>query len=352
MNDGSLPLPAVTALKFGNLSITPPLLLAPMAGLTHSAFRRTVLFCGSVGLLTTEMLSARRLPGENPAVSPYLIKTAEEKPLCYQLLVTECEEIPAAMDALHRFGAEAVDLNLGCPAPRVRQAGGGSLLMEQPRLVRSIVASVRRTTDLPLSAKIRLGEEFSVSRLREFCLMLEGEGIDLLTVHARLRSESFARRPHWEWIARVKEWLRIPVVANGGIFNPEDARQCLVQSGADGLMIGRGAPQRPWLFAEVAPEIYGIPPLQNTPSFPELYVLFAKGLLAFRPERRLGRLKEFTHYFAHNYSFGHHLASAVQSAGHMEEALERALSFFERSDGGQQRQVELQGAIAAFAERG
>ena len=135
-----------------------------MAGLTHSAFRRLLLSFGGVGLLSTEMLSARRLPSENAMVSPYLVRTTAERPLSYQLLVTDSGDVPPAIEALHRFGADAVDLNLGCPAPKVMQAGGGSCLMDRPAKEREIVAAVRRLTDLPLTAKIRLGRSLDRDR--------------------------------------------------------------------------------------------------------------------------------------------------------------------------------------------
>ncbi|GAB4341109.1 MAG: hypothetical protein Kow0089_15230 [Desulfobulbaceae bacterium] len=328
-------------IRIRNLVIDPPLLLAPMAGLTHSALRAVLMDYGGVGLLSTEMLSARRLPAENPAISPYLLRTERERPLSYQLLVTEEKEVGPALDALHRFGADAVDLNLGCPAPRVRAAGGGSSLMERPGHVRRIVSAARRQTPLPLTAKIRLGENLDETMLVDFARMLEDEGIDLLTVHARLRSESFQRRPRWEWVGRVKAELSIPVVANGAIFSVDDARACLEESGADGLMIGRAAPEKPWLFAEITREVYGRDLPDREIVLPQIYWSFLTGLVErFRPERRLGRLKEFTHYFARNYAFGHRLASAVQASGSVEEAWERAAFFFSRNDPAAWAQIE------------
>ncbi|MHB8808459.1 MAG: tRNA dihydrouridine synthase [Desulfobulbaceae bacterium] len=311
------------------LNIRPPLLLAPMAGLTHSALRTLLLAFDGVGLLSTEMLSARRLPAENPALSPYLVRTAGESPLSYQLLVTAPEEVAPAVEILHRLSADAIDLNLGCPAPKVRQAGGGSSLMADPQRVRRIVATARTLTSLPLTAKIRLGETLDEGRLREFCQMLAEEGIDLLTVHARLRKEPFGRKPRWEWVGRVKDWLRIPVIANGGICSVATARECLRISGADGFMIGRAAAEKPWIFAEISREVYGVETGGMAIDLPWIYLQMVSGLATrFRPERRLGRLKEFTHYFARNYPFGHHLASAVQSSASMDEAWERGLVFF------------------------
>lgn len=317
------------SLRIRDLEITPPLLLAPMAGLTHSALRSLLIKMGGVGLLATEMLAARRLPCENPSISPYLLRTEIERPLSYQLLVADAKDVVPAVEALHRFGADAIDFNLGCPAPNVRKTGGGCLLMDEPETVRWIIAAARKATKLPLTAKIRLGATLDAAKLRNFCLMLEGEGIDMLTVHARLRKEKFIRKPRWEWVGKVKGWLDIPVIANGSVFSVEDARNCLRISGADGLMIGRAAPEKPWLFAEIAREVYNLDIPAPEIELPAIFHYIADELnTRFLPERRLGRLKEFTHYFARNYPFGHTLASAVQSSGTFEEARERANKFF------------------------
>lgn len=317
-------------IQIRDLKIDPPLLQAPMAGLTHSALRQIFSGFGGVGLLSTEMLWAKRLPTENVRISPYLISTVSEKPLSYQLLVSSDREIVPAMDTLHRLKADAVDLNMGCPHWSVGKSGSGFALMEQPENARRIVKEARKHTPLPLTAKIRLGADLDEEVLKNFCTMLEDEGVDMLTVHARLKKESFARRPRWEWITRIKGWVGIPVVANGGIFTVRDARDCLGVCGADGLMLGRGAVIKPWLFAEIAREIYGCDIAGPIVFLPALYTTFIdliNGL--YRPERRLGRLKEFTYYFARNYPFGHQLSSRIQSSHSVEEARERAAVFFE-----------------------
>jgi len=301
-----------------------------MAGLTHSALRQIISGFGGVGLLSTEMLSAKRLPTEDPATSPFLIRTVMEKPLSYQLLISAVRDMAPAIKALHKLDADAIDLNMGCPAATVRKLGAGCILMEQPQNVRLLVSEARKLTALPLTAKIRLGIELNEEKLKSFCDMLEGEGVDMLTVHARLRDEPYARRPRWEWLARVKEWIRIPLIANGGIFSVQDAEDCLRVSGADGLMLGRGAAIKPWLFAEIARDTFGHEIAEPAVSLPAIYDKFIDLLNElYGPQRRLGRLKEFTHYFAKNYKFGHRLASRVQGSRSMEEARERAAIFFE-----------------------
>ena len=218
---------------------------------------------------------------------------------------------------------------MGCPSTAVGKFGAGVMLMEQPDEARRIVAEARKRTALPLSAKIRLGSDADSGKLKTFCSMLEGEGVDMLTVHARFKHEPFARNPRWAYIAEIKECIKIPVIANGGIFSVEDAEKCLRVSGADGLMLGRGAVIRPWLFAEIARTVFGCDITERVVSLPDIYAAFFEALNAdYRPIYRLGRLKEFTHYFARNYKFGHSLACRVQSSSSMDEAMERAGTFF------------------------
>jgi tRNA-dihydrouridine synthase len=287
---------------------------------------------GGVGLLSTEMLSAKRLPTENPRISPYLIRTDMESPLSYQLLTSTDIEIGRAIDALHALKADAVDLNMGCPSTAVSKFGAGVILMEQPDKVRRIVAEARKRTALPLSAKIRLGSDADSRKLKTFCSMLEGEGIDMLTVHARFKHEPFARNPRWSYIAEIKECVKIPVIANGGIFSIEDAEKCLRISGADGLMLGRGAVIKPWLFSEIARTVFARDIPEPVVSLPDVYAAFVDTLNAdYRPIYRLGRLKEFTHYFARNYKFGHSFACKIQSSSSMDEASERAGTFFAKN---------------------
>ncbi len=317
------------AIQIRNLQITPPLLLAPMAGLTHSALRRIMIDFGGVGLLSTEMLSASRLPSENPRISPFLIRTERESPLSYQLLTANEQGIDRAIDQLHAFKADAVDFNMGCPSTSVGKFGAGVKLMERVDAARRIVAEARKRTDLPLSVKIRLGSNTDSGKLKDFCSMLEGEGADMLTVHARFKHESFVRHPRWTYIAEIKECIKIPVIANGGVFSVEDAEKCLRVSGADGLMLGRGAIIRPWLFSEIARTVYGVDIPKPAVSLPDVYAAFIEALKAdYRSIYHLGRLKAFTHYFARNYKFGHSLASKVQSSSSVDEARERAETFF------------------------
>lgn len=309
-----------------SIECRPPLALAPMVGLSHSAFRILVLELGGVGLFFSEMLSVTRLPIENETVSPFLCRTAAETPFFYQIFTSPGQDIVPAVDRLHSLNAQGIDLNLGCPAPALRKQGAGSFMPIES--IKKTVADLRAATHLPISAKIRLGRTLDENSLISFCKMLEDEGIDLLTVHGRLQGEKFCRRPRWDWIGKVKQAVNIPIIANGGIFSVADARKCLERSGADGLMLGRGAVCKPWLFADIAKGIYHFETMPEI-NIPDIYFRFIELLQErFLPERRLGRLKQFTHYYSSNFPFGHHLASGVQNSKTLEEAAETAMDFF------------------------
>lgn len=314
------------------LEISPPIILAPMVGISHSAFRSLVQAEGGVGLLFTEMLAAKRLPHDNGLFSPLLIRDKSEKPLIYQIIAANEESIAPAVDKLHRLGADGIDLNLGCPAPTQRRQGAGAVLAGNHLQLQKVLRRLRKSTELPVSVKIRLGPCLAVDELRSFCLFLETEGVDMITIHARLNGEKFCRKPRWEVIGEIKQSLSVPVFANGGIFSPADARRCLELSRADGIMIGRGAVERPWLCADIAREVYGEHVALSKKDGSEVYSQFITLLeQRFAPERRLGRLKQFTRYFAASFQFGHHFAAAIQNSDNIDQARCRATAFFDQS---------------------
>ncbi len=319
--------------RIGRLKISPPLFLAPMAGLTHSALRQLIMDFGGVGLLSTEMLSASSLPHENAAVSPYLIKTDRERPMSWQLLIYNENHVEKAVERLVDLGADAIDINLGCGAPKVVKKGGGVALSHDRKRLAAIVSSIKELTELPVTVKIRLGKEKNQKEFVNWCRFLEGLGIDALYVHARFDKEPFSRPPKWEFAAVAKEAVSIPVIINGGIFSVSQAKKCLETTRADGLMIGRGAASRPWIFNHIRHHLWAETSESPTlPNLSETWLRFYEYLEElFPPERRIGRLKEFTHYFSQNYAFGNRLAMTIQRSNTMTEARIRALEFFEKN---------------------
>ncbi|UCG12085.1 MAG: tRNA-dihydrouridine synthase family protein [Deltaproteobacteria bacterium] len=314
-----------------NLRVEPPLILAPMAGLTHTAFRQLVAECGGCGLFYTEMLSARSLPFETPHCSPWLQTTERERPLMYQLLVSEPEELPAAIEKVESCGADGIDLNMGCATALIVKRGGGVALMKDPRRAEAISKTARRHTNLPLTAKIRLGWRLDWTTLRDFCLMLQASGIDAVTVHPRLKGDRLNRPARWTYITKIKELLDIPVIGNGDVDSPETAFQMVEQTKCDAVMIGRASVRQPWLFRQIATALFTGFQHQPEPEPPMIYHRFASLLrITTHPERQLRLLKEFTFYFARNYAFGHTLWSLVHNADSLDNAVALAEDFFQQ----------------------
>jgi len=329
------------------LTIDPPLVLAPMAGLTHVALRQLIAKFGGCGLFTSEMLSCRAVPHESLKHSFFLKRLAGQRPFFYQLVGNTPDAMAKAVEHLENAvddtgqGPDGFDINLGCGAPRIRNDGAGAGLMRNLDNAKRVVSACRKATSLPLTAKIRLGwEKEKADELIRFAHMLEDEGIDAITLHPRLAKEKFKRRARWQYVGMLKNELRIPVIGNGDIRSSNDVLKRIDETGCDGIMIGRLAAARPWIFKSISgAENHDGVNLKNNfkekfkknlkVNLEELYLEFI-GLLEqhFPSERRIGRLKEFTHYFAENFQFGHNLTSSVQNTESISEATQKALLFF------------------------
>jgi nifR3 family TIM-barrel protein len=301
-----------------------------MAGLSHRAFRQLVGEFGGCGLFYTEMLSARSLPFEAPDSSPWLSRGTGERPIIYQLLVSEPEELPAALATVHGCGADGIDINMGCTAALIIKRGGGIALMREPARARTVIEAARRGTNLPLLVKVRLGWSLDWESFSGFCRMLQDAGVDALVVHPRLKEDRLKRPARWEYIARTKELLRIPVIGNGDVDSPEGAARMFRQTGCDAVMIGRAAVRQPWLFRDIAASLWRERPIHPAPDPPVVFRRFLSLLDAtLSVKYRLPLLRHFVVYFAQNYAFAHTLWRLVQNAKSVPEAATRADAFFQ-----------------------
>jgi nifR3 family TIM-barrel protein len=303
-----------------------------MSGLSHTVLRQLVAEIGGCGLFYTEMLSARALPLEAPHSSPWLRCTAQERPIAYQLLVSHPEELAAAIEKIESCGGDSIDLNMGCTTALIAKRGGGIALMKEPKRAEAIVRASRKATELPLTAKIRLGWTMNWRELRDFCFMLQDNGVDAICVHPRLKQDRLKRPARWEYIGRIKELMNIPVIGNGDVNSPQAALRMFEFTGCDGIMIGRAAVQSPWLFRQIAnalsPELYH----NNCPGPVEAFNRFISLLEnSLEPEYALPLLKRFTFYFSQNYAFGHTLWRQVHNADSLATATYLANEFFQEA---------------------
>ncbi|MDD5758859.1 MAG: tRNA-dihydrouridine synthase family protein [Desulfobulbaceae bacterium] len=316
-----------------DLRIDPPLILAPMAGVTHSPLRQLVASFAKPGLFFSEMLSAKHLPDDIKKRSLWLRRTEAERPMAYQIVAPSSAEAALGGSYLSDYGAEIVDLNLACPAPNIagkRRAGG--FLLSDLALVEEILVALRPVVSCPLTVKVRLGVKPDLVFLQDLAAVLEATGVDAVTLHPRLTTEKLKRRPMWEYIGHLKGMTKLPVIGNGDVVTREDCLAMFEQTGCDGVMIGRAAVQRPWLFADI---MGGGPTI--TPEFLLATYLEAYRLITdfFPDTQALGRLKEFSWYFMKNLQFGHRLAARMQNLPNLAACRDLVEKEFVRSCGGE-----------------
>ncbi|MBM3883685.1 MAG: tRNA-dihydrouridine synthase family protein [Verrucomicrobia bacterium] len=300
---------------------------APLAGYTHSAFRRLLADWGGTGAVWTEMLAARQLLREDFAASPWLRRRPTESCVIYQLMVRGGDMLERILDRLGEHGADGVDLNLACDAVSIRACEAGSALFEDLPALRGVLEAARRFWPGLLTAKIRLGSRRPdwQARFRERLRALEEAGVDALVLHPRFFEDKFKRRAQHELIPWAASLTRLPLIANGDLAN---AAQASALAGhlapACGLMIGRMTIAQPWLFAA-----WDRPLAVDLPAV--WHRLYQYVLEDFPPAVALRRIQMFSKYFAANFAFGHAFYVALSTAPNLGELRARAADFFARS---------------------
>lgn len=237
-------------LKIGNTELDNPVILAPMAGVTDLPFR---LLCKEqgAGLLCMEMVSAKAIYYKSKNTEELMRILPEECPVALQLFGSDPDIMAEMAKRIEEKPFSILDINMGCPVPKVVNNGEGSALMKNPKLVEEIVGKVSRAIQKPVTVKIRKGfDENSVNAV-EIAKIAEGAGAAAVAVHGRTREQYYAGHADWECIRAVKEAVKIPVIGNGDVVDAFSAQKLLEQTGCDGIMIGRGAQGNPWIFKEV-----------------------------------------------------------------------------------------------------
>jgi nifR3 family TIM-barrel protein len=253
--DSPVPTPGATAfptsLAIGNVRITPATVLAPMAGVTDTVFRRFIKNLGGCGLIMTEFTSADGLLRDQRVRGRYLHFYEDEHPISAQLFGSSPAVLAEAARLVEDVGFDLVDLNLGCPAKKVVKCNGGSGLLRDLPLIQQIFEAVRAAVKIPFTVKFRAGWSDDEIVCVELARMAESCGLGAVALHARTREQGYSGNARWEWIASVKQAVKIPVIGNGDIRSPEDACAMVAQTGCDAVMIGRMAPANPWIFRQI-----------------------------------------------------------------------------------------------------
>ena len=232
-------------MRLGSLQFDHPLFLAPMSGIADHPFRRLAKESGC-GLVFTEMISAEGLLRKG---KPFLKVEEDEHPISVQLFGSDREVLAEAARMAEAMGADAIDINMGCPAQQVIGTGAGADLMRFPEKVKRILAKVRKVAKGPLTIKIRSGWDGRQINAVEISKIAEDRGVDAIILHPRTRAQGFRGRADWNLIGEVKKAVHIPVIGNGDVTTPFLAKRMLEETGCDGVMIGRGALGNPWIFS-------------------------------------------------------------------------------------------------------
>src|SRR5437588_6710930 len=336
------------ALQIGSVTLSPATVLAPMAGVTDTVFRRFIRNLGGCGLIMTEFTSADGvLRAKDKKAQRYLHFYEDEHPISAQLFGSSPPVIADAARMVEDLGFDLIDLNLGCPAKKVVNCNGGSGLLRDLPGIRRIFEAVRAAVTIPFTVKFRVGWNDEEIVCVELARMAEDCGLCAVALHARTREQGYSGNARWEWIGAVKHAVNIPVIGNGDIRSPQDACGMVAQTGCDAVMIGRSAASNPWIFRQIAQysdshvgaAAPGYPAERRSAAEPydkptdadrfQMIRTYFQMLIEEELPGAAGKMKQFASWFTHGVSGGAALRKAIYEAKAEREILARVEEFFE-----------------------
>jgi len=318
-------------IKIRDRAIRPATILAPMAGVTDTVFRRVIRSLGGCGLIMTEFTSAEGLTRNSARTLHYLYFGEDEHPIAAQLFGSDPNVMASAAALTQDLGFDQIDINLGCPVKKVVKCGGSGLLRDLPHLEK-LLDKVRAAVTIPLTIKIRSGWDENNIVAVEVASMAERIGVEAIAIHPRTRMQGYAGSADWSVIRAVKQTVRIPVIGNGDIHTPQDAVRMIDETGCDAVMIGRAASSNPWIFRQI--EDYIAAGRYDEPSELDRYYLLSgyfRSLIAAEMPDAVGKMKQFASLFTHGVRNGAELRHAVHHTHAAPEILDAVDSFFART---------------------
>lgn len=322
--------------KIRNIEINPPLILSPMAGVTDYTFRRLIKRRGGVGLVVSEFISVEGLTRHNPKSKRQMVFDEEERPFAVQIFGGQALRMAMGAEMAEEVGADILDVNCGCPAPKVVKNGGGSgLLKDMPRL-EEILKEIKKAITIPLTLKLRTGFSDATINVVDVAKMAEQCGVEHIQVHGRTREQGYKGLANWDLIKQVKEAVRIPVSGNGDITTIEYGLRRWRESGTDGILIGRGAMQNPWIFRQIQDAMEGREPYQPDLTEKKAVLLeFFEMLGTEMPEIvALGKMKQLAGQFTKGLVGGAQFRQTLYHSHSAAEILDNITTYFENLSAG------------------
>jgi nifR3 family TIM-barrel protein len=320
-------------LHYGDVQVDPPLILAPMAGITDRQFRLMLRRVGGIGLVTMEFVSSEAIVRGNARTRQMLLYSDEERPISVQIYGSDPDRMAEAARVVESIGAEICDINMGCPANKILKGCAGCALMGDLDLARRIITTVRKAISIPLTVKFRSGIRNGNLNYLELGRICENEGVQAVALHPRTAKEMFRGRSDWSHIRRLKEALSIPVVGNGDVNVPGDAVRMLEETGCDGVMVGRASMKNPWIYRQTRDLLAGREP--TLPSLDERRELIVDHFRLLteqeEPKHALHKLRTFTGWYTHGLPGGKQLRARINSLHTADAFLEAIEEFFRRA---------------------
>ena len=253
-------------MKIGPITLSPPFALAPMAGMTDTAFRRLVKRRGGCGLVVTEMVSSEGLVRGIDRTLEYAEYTEEERPVSIQIFGGDPDKMAAAARIVEGMGADIVDVNMGCPVPKIAKHNAGCSLMREPAHAADVVRAMARSVRIPVTVKMRAGWDADSLSAPDLARRMEDAGAAAVAVHGRTAAQSYSGVSDWDLIGRVAAGVSIPVFGSGDCVEPQQMIERLRQASVAGVLVGRGALRNPWIFEQAAALAAGRVPRDITPA--------------------------------------------------------------------------------------
>lgn len=317
--------------KIRDIEINPPLILSPMAGVTDYSFRRVAKRCGGIGLTVSEFISVEGLTRNNPKAKRQMRFWEEERPFAVQIFGGQFERMAMAAEMAEEIGADILDINCGCPAPKVVKNGGGSgLLKDLPRL-ETILKEVKKAITIPLTLKLRAGFTESTINCVEVAKMAEACGVEHIQLHGRTKEQGYKGLANWDLVRAIKEAVNVPVSGSGDVVSIEGALKKWRETGCDGILIGRGAMQNPWIFRQIEDVLANREPFEPTLEDKQTVLLeYFELLREDMPELpAVGKMKQLAGQFTKGLVGGAQFRQTLYHSHSPQEILDNISIYFE-----------------------